>query len=176
MADTVRATRCCHLASRWVRDRPKVLQILGESGPLSIPLAGIGGCPPWLTTADVVWMLSILRAYRRGPRLHRRVWQPAGCVAVASIVLTSARNAFEHSLMLGDKPSAATSALIHSSMAKNFAGGYVGLVPVATIRSVLTRLATSEWTTAGMVVPSVRHSRPSTRSRTLGENASPTRS
>lgn len=60
--------------------------------------------------------------------VNRRLWQTAGCLAIASIVLTFVGNAFEHSLMLGDKPSAATAALIHSSMAKNFAGGYVELL------------------------------------------------
>lgn len=59
---------------------------------------------------------------------HRRLWLTAGWLMIGYIVLTFAGISQEHSLMLGDKPSSAAAALVHSSMAKNFAGGYVELL------------------------------------------------
>lgn len=58
----------------------------------------------------------------------RRLWTTAGTLLIAYIVLTFVGVSFEHSLMLGDKPSKATAALINSSMTKNFTGGYIEYV------------------------------------------------
>jgi hypothetical protein len=55
----------------------------------------------------------------------RRLWLTAGFLLIGYIVMTFAGVTQEHSLMLGDKPSAASSALVHSSMARNFTGGYI---------------------------------------------------
>jgi hypothetical protein len=60
----------------------------------------------------------------RGPA-HRRLWLTAGWLFLGYIVLTFAGVAFEHSLLLGDSPTQATAALVDSSMAKNFTGGYI---------------------------------------------------
>lgn len=56
---------------------------------------------------------------------HRRLWLTAGWLLVGYIVLTFAGVGLEHSLMLGDAPTKASSALVHSSMTKNFTGGYI---------------------------------------------------
>jgi hypothetical protein len=56
---------------------------------------------------------------------ERRLWLVTGSLLIGYIVLTFAGVAFEHSLMLGDSPTKATAALVSSSMARNFAGGYV---------------------------------------------------
>lgn len=56
---------------------------------------------------------------------ERRLWLAAGWLLIGYIVLTFAGVVFQHSLELGDAPSKATSALVTSSMAKNFAGGYI---------------------------------------------------
>lgn len=56
---------------------------------------------------------------------ERRLWLTAGWLLVGYVVLTFAGVGFEHSLMLGDKPSAASAALVESSLTKNFAGGYL---------------------------------------------------
>lgn len=59
------------------------------------------------------------------PTTQRRLWIAAGSMMIAYIVLSFVGVTQEHSLMLGDKPSKAASALVHSSMSKNFAGGYI---------------------------------------------------
>ena len=59
------------------------------------------------------------------PTAHRRLWLTAGSLMIGYVVLTFAGIGFQHSLMLGDSASSASAALVHSSMAKNFAGGYV---------------------------------------------------
>jgi hypothetical protein len=59
------------------------------------------------------------------PTTQRRLWLTAGSLMIGYVVLTFAGVAFEHSLMLGDKASSASAALVHSSMTQNFAGGYI---------------------------------------------------
>lgn len=59
---------------------------------------------------------------------HRRLWRTAGALLIGYLVLTFAGVVFEHTLMLGDGRSEASDALVRSSMAKNFAGGYVELL------------------------------------------------
>lgn len=55
----------------------------------------------------------------------RRLWATAGWLLIGYVVLTFAGVSLEHSLMLGDKPSVAAAALVHSPMARNFTGGYI---------------------------------------------------
>ena len=55
----------------------------------------------------------------------RTLWRVAGGLMLGYIVLTFAGVAFEHTLMLGDRTSAASAALTQSSLPKNFGGGYV---------------------------------------------------
>ncbi|MDQ1585011.1 MAG: hypothetical protein QOJ90_308 [Actinomycetota bacterium] len=59
------------------------------------------------------------------PAANRRLWRVAGALLIAYVVLTFAGVSLEHSLMLGDSPSKAASALVHSSLTRNFTGGYV---------------------------------------------------
>jgi hypothetical protein len=59
------------------------------------------------------------------PTAHRRLWLTAGSLMIGYVVLSFAGVAFEHSLMLGGKASSASAALVQSSMAQNFAGGYL---------------------------------------------------
>lgn len=59
------------------------------------------------------------------PTAQRRLWLVAGSLMIGYVVLSFAGVAFEHSLMLGDKASSASAALVHSSMTQNFAGGYI---------------------------------------------------
>ena len=56
---------------------------------------------------------------------YRRLWFVAGGLLIGYIVLTFVGVTFQSSLMLGDSPSKASAALITSSMAKSFGGGYV---------------------------------------------------
>ena len=58
-------------------------------------------------------------------RTHRRLWMGAGWLLIAYIAVTFAGVGFESSLLLGDKPSLASKALVQSSMTKNFTGGYI---------------------------------------------------
>ena len=55
----------------------------------------------------------------------RRLWLVAGTLLIGNVVLILAGAAFQHSLLLGDSPAKAADALVTSSMAKNFAGGYI---------------------------------------------------
>jgi hypothetical protein len=59
-----------------------------------------------------------------GPR-YRRLWHTAGGLLLAYVVLTFVGIAFEHSLMLGGSPREASAALVDSSLARNFTGGYI---------------------------------------------------
>jgi hypothetical protein len=56
---------------------------------------------------------------------HRRLWLTAGWLLIGYVALTFAGVGFEHSLMLGDSASKASAALVHSSMSRNFTGGYL---------------------------------------------------
>ncbi len=84
---------------------------------------------------------------------NRRLWVVTGWLLVGYIVLTFAGVAFQNSLMLGDSPDKAAAALLHSSMAKNFTGGYVELLATLVFLVALLGLArllrgddaTGEW-------------------------------
>jgi len=56
---------------------------------------------------------------------RRHLWITAGWLAIAHIVLIFAATIPMHSLQLGDSPATAADALVKSSMASSFAGGYV---------------------------------------------------
>ena len=59
-------------------------------------------------------------------RITRRyLWIAAGWLAIAHIVLIFAGTISGHSLQLGDSPATAADALVKSSMASSFAGGYL---------------------------------------------------
>ncbi len=60
--------------------------------------------------------------------IDRRLWTAAGVLSIAFIVLVFVGDVFTNSVMLGDKPSTVAAGLVHSSMAKNFAGGYISLL------------------------------------------------
>jgi hypothetical protein len=55
----------------------------------------------------------------------RRLWLTVGWLLIGYVALTFAGVGFEHTPMLGDKPSSTSAALVHTSMTKNFAGGYL---------------------------------------------------
>ena len=73
--------------------------------------------------------------------LDRRLWLVAGWLMIGHIVVMFAGNAFEHSLMLGDAPSKAATALVHSSLATIVAGGYVELLAFLLFLAGATLLA-----------------------------------
>lgn len=58
----------------------------------------------------------------------RRLWVITGWLLVGYVVLSFAGVAFQSALLLGDSPDKAAAALVRSSMAKNFAGGYLELL------------------------------------------------
>jgi hypothetical protein len=72
---------------------------------------------------------------------------------IAYIVLSFVGVTQEHSLMLGDAPHKANAALVHSSMARNFAGGYIEYLAtllflvggLAIARLLRGASATTEW-------------------------------
>ncbi len=56
---------------------------------------------------------------------RRHLWMTAGWLAIAHIVMIFAGAIATNSLQLGDSPAAAADALVKSSMASSFAGGYL---------------------------------------------------
>lgn len=58
----------------------------------------------------------------------RRLWLTAGWLVIGYVVLTFAGTAFQNQPVLGDKPAKVASALVDSSMTKQFTGGYIEFV------------------------------------------------
>jgi hypothetical protein len=76
----------------------------------------------------------------------------AGAFSLAFIVLVFVGDVFTSSVMLGDKPSAVAAGLVHSSMAKNFAGGYISLLSFLVFlagATLFARLLRGEGETGG---------------------------
>jgi uncharacterized membrane protein YhaH (DUF805 family) len=84
--------------------------------------------------------------------IDRRLWMAAGVFSLAFVVLVFLGDVFSSSVMLGDKPSAVAAGLVHSSMAKNFAGGYISLLSFLVFlagATLFARLLRGEGETGG---------------------------
>jgi len=64
----------------------------------------------------------------RAAAVTRRLWLTAGWLMIACVVVTFGGAVFQSQVTTGAKPSAVTSALVTSSMAKAFTGGYLELL------------------------------------------------
>lgn len=73
-----------------------------------------------------------------GDSTRRRLWISAGWLTIGYVVLTFVGAVFQKQVTLGDKPSTVAKALVTSSMAKGFTGGYIELI--ATFVFLVTAL------------------------------------
>ncbi len=75
--------------------------------------------------------------------VQRRLWQVAGALLLAHVVLVLGGVALESQLVLGDPQQSAVDALVSSSLSQNYAGGfveYVGFLVLLCGGMLLTRL------------------------------------